>query len=142
MTLKDKVVVITGGTRGIGHALAKTMKREGAHVVICARNSEEVRGISEELDIMGVVTDMTKEQDVQSLADQVVAKMGSIDMWINNAGVWMSHGAVENFDMQKVRSLFDVNFFGTVYGVRSALRCMKKQGDGAIVNIISASGLV
>lgn len=142
MKLQDKVVVITGGTKGIGYSLAKAFKKENSKVVICARNEEELKKVSEELGVVCIKADITKESDVQLLADKTIEEFNEIDIWINNAGLWMSHDYVEDFDMERVKKMFDVNFFGTVYGMRAALRKMKKQNNGGlIINVISSSAL-
>lgn len=142
MNLENKVVVITGGTKGIGYSLAKAFKEEKAKVVVCARNADELKQTADELDVIGIKTDITKENEVQSLADQTVNTFGKIDIWVNNAGSWMSHDYVEDFDIEKVRKMFDVNFFGTLFSVRSVVKEMKKQNNGLILNVISASALV
>ncbi len=141
MELKNKVIVITGGTKGLGKALAIAFKNEGARVAICARDSGEIKKITEELGVFGMVADITNEEAVNTFSEKVIEKFNKIDVWINNAGVWMSHNNIEDFNSVKVHQMFDVNFFGTFYGMRSAIRQMKKSGGGSIINIISASAL-
>ncbi len=87
------------------------------------------------------VADVTKESQLLELAQEAVSKFGKIDIWINNAGVWLPRAPVEETDMKRAHDLFEVNVFGTVYGSRVALAQMKKQGYGTIVNIVSTSAL-
>jgi len=78
---------------------------------------------------------------MQELADFAVKKFGKLDIWINNAGIWLPHKPIEETDWKRAYDLIEVNLFGTVYGSKNALFQMRKQGFGSIVNIISTSGL-
>jgi short-subunit dehydrogenase len=139
--LKDKVVVITGSTKGLGRALAFAFLNEKAKVVINARSKKELQEASKEINTAGCSGDVTKENDMKKLADFAVKKFGKIDIWINNAGIWLPHTSIEKTDWKRAHDLIEVNFFGTVYGSLAALTQMRKQNFGAIVNIISTSGL-
>lgn len=140
MQLKDKVVVITGGTKGFGRALAELFKQEGANVIICSHR-KTVGTIAEEMGVLGVKADVRQEDDMTTLAQFTINKFGCIDIWINNAGVWMQ-GLVEDADMKDVRKMFDINVLGAINGSRVALREMKeKKKSGVIINIISRAGL-
>jgi short-subunit dehydrogenase len=139
MNLKNKVIVITGGTKGLGKAMAISFLKEGGRVAVCSNNEEELSGLPEE--ILCVKADVTKEEDLTNLLKKTIEKFGSLDIWINNAGVWMPHDFAENFDMEKVKNMFDVNVFGLMKGARAALRFMKEKGEGTIMNIISDSAL-
>jgi NAD(P)-dependent dehydrogenase (short-subunit alcohol dehydrogenase family) len=125
--LKDKIIVITGAGRGLGKCLADALAKRGAVVVASDLNSPEY------------AADVRDEAQVRALAAAVVEKCGRIDIWINNAGVWLPRMSVEQLDMQKVRGLFEVNVFGVMNGCRAALGVMK--GTGTIVNIISTAAL-
>lgn len=141
MELKDKVVVITGGTKGFGKAMALLFLKEKAKVVICSHNKEETETVAKEIGALGIYADVTKEEDLTNLAEQTLQQYGRLDIWINNAGIWAPHDFVENFDMQKIKKIFDVNTIGTINGSRVALRFMKKINFGTIINIISTSAL-
>jgi uncharacterized protein len=140
MVLKDKVVVITGGSRGLGRAMAVLFKNEGANVSICSSNEVEVLKTAEEIGVFGMCADVTKEEDLNNLKQQTLNKFGGIDIWINNAGIWLD-GVFENTDMDKARKMFDINLMGTIYGSKVVLPLMKEKNSGAIVNIISQAGL-
>jgi NAD(P)-dependent dehydrogenase (short-subunit alcohol dehydrogenase family) len=140
MELKNKVVIITGGTKGLGKAMALSFIEEGAHVLVCARNQEELDSLPE--NIIGIKADVTKEDELDNLLEYAIKKFGQIDIWINNAGLWLPHSQTEDFDMDKVKKMFDVNVFGTMNGCRVALRYMKEKNIGTIINIISDSALL
>jgi len=139
MELKNKVVVVTGGTKGLGRALALSFLKEGAHVAICARNEEELLTTPE--GILGIKADVTKERELQNVVEVVSKKFERLDIWVNNAGIWLPHVPVEEVDWKRAHDLMEVNLFGTVYGSKVALAQMRKQDFGSIVNIISTSGL-
>ncbi len=140
MDLKNKVIVITGGTKGLGKALALSFKKEDVNVVVCARNEEELKIFQKE-GILGIKADVTKENDLNNLLKIVIKKFGQLDFWINNAGIWLPHLPIEEVDWKRAHDLIEVNLFGTVYGSRVALIQMRKQNFGSIINIISTSAL-
>ncbi len=141
MEQKNKVVVITGASRGLGKALAGMLVAKGCKVVISSRDKKELKKAAEEIGAVAIAADVTKEKGISQLAQRVVSKYGQIDIWINNAGIWVPHVPVEELDMKRVHQMMEVNLFGTIYGSRSALLQMKKQSSGTIVNIISSSAL-
>jgi len=141
MNLKDKIVVITGGSKGFGKALAGAFLNESSKVIISSNNEKEIESVAKEIGVLGVFADVTKEEDLTTLANEVIKKFGGIDIWINNAGLWMTHSFIEDFDMNKVRKMFDVNVIGTINGSRVALRFMKEKKSGIIMNIISTAAL-
>ncbi len=116
MNLKDKSIAITGGTKGLGKSMAEILTSKGAKVSVCGREN----------------ADVTDEAQLTAFAE----KIGNIDIWINNAGVWMPPESIENIDMEKARNLFNINLFGTINGMRVAKRNMK---NGIIVNISSTT---
>ncbi len=119
MNHSNKVIAITGGTKGLGKAMSEILIAKGAKVSTCSRANYDV----------------TDEKVLTSFAE----KIGHIDIWINNAGVWLPPEPIENLDMEKARNLININLFGTINGTRVAVRQMKKQGSGTIVNIISTT---
>ncbi|MFA6520190.1 MAG: SDR family oxidoreductase [Candidatus Paceibacterota bacterium] len=141
MNLKNKVVVITGSTKGLGKALASAFLDEKVKVIINARSKKELQKVGKEIGAVGYPGDVTKEKDMKKLADFVVKKFKRIDVWVNNAGIWLPHKPIEKTDWKKAHDLMEVNLFGTVYGSKVALTQMRKQNFGFIVNIISTSGL-
>jgi NAD(P)-dependent dehydrogenase (short-subunit alcohol dehydrogenase family) len=142
MNLKDKIIVITGSTRGLGRALACGFLKEQAKVVINTKSKKELREAAEEIGAVGFCADVIKEKDVQKLADFAVKKFGRIDIWINNAGISIGHMSIEEVDAKEAHRLMEVNFFGTFFGCRSAMKYMKQQKEGTLVNIISCRAMV
>ena len=142
MNLKNKVVVITGSTGGLGKALAEEFIKEQSKVVINARSLKKLEQTSKEIGVSACAGDVTKESDMQKLANFAVKKFGKIDIWINNAGANMAHSPIEKIDSKQAHNVMEVNFFGTFYGSRSAMKYMKKQKNGTIVNIISIRSLI
>lgn len=141
MELKDKIVVITGGSKGFGRSLAEAFLSEGSRVVICSHNKDNVESVAKEIGVLGIYADVRKEEDLIYLAEQTLKKFGKIDIWINNAGIWLPYANAEDFNMDEVKEMFDINVIGLMNGSRVALRYMKKIGAGTIISIISAAAL-
>lgn len=137
--LRGKTAVVTGGSKGIGYAAAKTFLEEGANVYICARRADEVEAAVRELSrfgtVMGTAADMTVEEDVYRVAEEVYRQFGSLDCWINNVGASFPKEGQE-YKEQDIAKITKVCFFSTVYGTQAAFRYMKESG-GSIVNISS-----
>ena len=140
MELKNKVVVITGGSKGLGKALAISFVKEGSIVIISSHNKEDLENTAKEINATAIVADLTKEIEVKNLAEKIVADFGKIDIWINNAGVMHSFSKDVLIDMDKAHNIFDVNFFGVVFGCRTAQKYVTND-NGTIMTINSSSGL-
>lgn len=141
MDLTNQKVVITGGSRGFGKSLAKAFIAEGAQVVILSNNKDELEKTAAELSADYFVADVTNYEDMEALGDHVVKKYGQVDIWINNAGIHIAPSSVEEVDRTKLHRLLEINFFGYFYGCQVALKHMKKQGSGLIINVNSTAGL-
>jgi len=137
--LKGKVALVTGGSKGLGRAIATEFAKEGAHVSLCARGQQELAAAAEGLRQYGVsivVTpaDVTKGEDIQQVIDTTLARCGRIDILINNAGnAWLGHG-VETPDDQWQYALA-VNLQSAVRFTRGVVPAMRRQGGGRIINI-------
>lgn len=140
--LHNQVIVITGATSGIGLTTARLAASRGARVVLCSRNSEELERLCAELNrrypgsrgrAIGVVADVADTDAVQRVADEAIREFGGFDSWVNNAAVSI-YGELTRVEMIEKRRLFDVNFWGTVNGCRSAVRHFRHRG-GAIINL-------
>lgn len=141
MDLTNQKVVITGGSRGFGKSLAKAFIAERAQVVIMSNDKDELEETVAELSADYFVADVTNYEDLEALGDHVVKKYGKVDIWINNAGIQIAPSSVEEVDRTKLHRLFEINFFGYFYGCQVALKHMKKQGSGLIINVNSTAGL-
>ncbi len=139
--MNEKVAVVTGGSKGLGKELAGQLVKKGYRVVICATRKDELQKTAEEIGATAFVADVTKETEIKDLADFAVALFGRIDIWINNAGIWMPHAPVEQLDIERAKQMFEVNVFGVMNSSKVALIQMQKQGSGTIINISSTSGL-
>lgn len=141
MILKDKIIIITGSSKGFGRALAIFFIKEGAKVILSSNNKSELKKSAQELSTDFFEADVTKPSDLDNLGKYVFDKYNSIDIWINNAGIQIAPQPVENVDPKDMRRLLEVNFFGYYYGCQTALRYMRKQGKGLIINVSSTAGL-
>jgi dehydrogenase/reductase SDR family member 7B len=143
MEVKDKVVIITGASSGIGQALAIEFASKGAIVVIAARNIEkltETEKIIEQKNgkVLSVKTDVSVEEDCKVLVKAAVQKYGTVHVLINNAGVSM-RALFENVDLIVLKKLMDINFWGTVYCTKYALPYLL-QNNGSVVGVSSIAG--
>jgi short-subunit dehydrogenase len=136
--LEDQVMVITGATSGIGLATAKRAADRGARLVLCSRNESELQETVGQIEQKGgtarmVVADVSNPSDMERLAATAVEEFGSLDTWVNNAGVSF-FGRLTEVAIEDMRQLFEVNFWGTVYGSRAAVARLRGAG-GALINI-------
>jgi short-subunit dehydrogenase len=137
MDIKDKVIIVTGATEGIGEATAKKLAAAGAKVVLAARNDEKLAKLAHELhDSLAVHTDMSSQADIQNLIDRAYEIEGRVDVLINNAGVGM-FGPFESIDIDKYHHMMNVNLFGPVIAMKFIIPRMREQGGGMILNISS-----
>lgn len=144
MSLKNKIVVITGASSGIGKALAEEMAKRGANLVLGARQYVTLCQITAELQekyhirALAVQADVSKEEDCKTLIDQATLTFGKIDVLINNAGLSM-RALFKDVDLSVLKNLMDVNFWGTVYCTKYALPEILKT-EGSIVGVSSIAG--
>lgn len=139
--MENKIIVITGASHGLGKSLAEILASQKAQVVISARNGDELNAVAKNIGATAIVGDVTKEADMQNLVQQTISKFGRIDIFINNAGVWLPKSFIEDTDMKRAHDVFEVNLFGVAYATRAVLPEMKKENKGMIVNIVSTSAL-
>ncbi len=141
--MKDKVVVVTGGSSGIGKALAGVFGENGAKVVITGRDETRLQAAAAELqqkgiDCLPVCCDVADEAQVKNMADTCVAAYGKIDILINNAGISM-RALFETLDLQVMHKLMDTNFFGAVNATKHCLPHIIRQ-KGSVVGVSSIAG--
>lgn len=139
---RNKVIMITGASSGIGLASARLFASKGSKLVLAARSIEKLYEIEKELsaqcEVLCVKTDVTVEQDCKNLVDKAVERFGSIDVLVNNAGVSMRALFVE-LNLKVLKDLMDVNFWGTVYCTKYALPYLL-ESKGSVVGVISIAG--
>jgi short-subunit dehydrogenase len=136
--LKQQVIVITGASSGIGLATARMAARRGARVVMAARNEQDLKAAAAEIRAGGgravaITTDVADEAAMARLGEAALLEFGTVDTWVNNAGLSI-YGKLTEVPLADKRKLFDVNFWGVVHGCRTAIRLMKHRG-GVLINI-------
>jgi NAD(P)-dependent dehydrogenase (short-subunit alcohol dehydrogenase family) len=143
--LKDKVVVITGASSGIGRATALEFATEGAKLVLAGRDNEALKETKQECETSGaealpVNCDVTQEDQVERLAARAEETYGHIDIWVNNAGVSL-YAKFDEAPSEDYRQVIETDFFGYVYGARAAIKRFKAQGHGSLINVDSIEGI-
>ena len=146
MDLRDKVVFITGGSRGLGLLLARAFIDRGARVAICARDQEELDRATTDLtrrggDVAAIACDVTDREQVERTVRDIEAHFGRIDVLVNNAGT-ISVGPVETMNVGDYDEAMKTHFWGPLYTTLAVLQGMKQRGGGRIVNISSIGGKV
>ena len=135
----DKVVVITGGSSGIGKALAEAALARGAKVAVCGRNLGKMQmTFSSSPEVLCVQADVSREEDCNRFIAEVVARWGGVDVLLNNAGISM-RALFEDADLKVIRELMDINFWGTVYCSKAALPHIIRS-KGVVAGISSIAG--
>jgi len=148
--MKEKVIIITGASSGIGKALAIELAARGAKLSLGSRNSGQLKAISEQLitnreepgksncEVLVTTTDVTNEMDCKKLVDRTIERFGRIDILINNAGISM-RALFEEVDLKVIHQVMDTNFWGTINCSKYALPFLLKS-KGSLVGISSVAG--
>lgn len=144
MKLENKIAVVTGGTKGIGRAIAESLLKAGASVFICARDKSELKRALEQLSALGKVDgeicDVRSEAQVEMMLAEATRIFGGVDILINNAGIGIIGKTVEEMSAQEFEQTLQTNLFGVFYACHHAIPLMKKRGGGYIINISSLAG--
>ena len=142
MRFENKIVLVTGGTRGIGRACAERFAREGANVVLCGRDAAVAARVAEEIgpNVQGLACDVTDAAAVDALVSAVEATYGAIDVLVNNAGV-EKNGLLVRMKDADWDAVMRTNMNGTFHFCRAAARGMLRERSGRIVNVSSVLGL-
>ncbi len=138
MLLRGKTALITGGSRGIGRSIAEAYLKEGARVMIVARDREELKAAKEDLKKLGEVescpADVSRSGDVRAAVEATLHVFGRIDVLVNGAGIYGPIGPSEEVDFEKWKNTFEVNVFGTFRMMQEVIPHMKSQKSGKIIN--------
>ena len=138
---KDKVIVVTGGTDGIGKALVEQFLQLGARVATCGRNADKLYQLQiqhPDASLLTLTADVSKENDCRLFIERTISSFGRIDALINNAGISM-RAMFEDVDLDVIRQVMDINFYGSVYCTKYALPSLLKT-KGTVVGISSIAG--
>ncbi|WP_347860784.1 SDR family oxidoreductase [Salimicrobium sp. PL1-032A] len=144
-TLQNKTAIITGASSGIGKSIAHHLASNGANVVLAARRSERLKELSDEVEsnysvgTKVVETDVTKKEDLENLVKETKETFGSVDIFVNNAGV-MLLSFLKNDHVDEWEQMVDVNIKGVLFGIHAALPTMIEQESGHVINISSVAG--
>ena len=143
--LKDQVAIVTGGSRGIGQAIAFGFAKAGAKVVITSRKAQDLEDTAKEIEAFGgevlvLPAHLGKMEDIKSMVDSVMAKYGRIDILVNNAGASPAMGSVLECDERLWDTIMNLNLKGLYFLSQAVANVMKNQGGGKIINIASIDG--
>ena len=138
--LDGKVAIVTGGGTGIGKGIARAFAAEGARLVIASRSEQALTDAAREMggSVIGIPTDLKVEAQVVALFERTLNEMGRLDILVNNSGVFEG-GPLDKLSLETWRHVMDVNLTGVFLCSREAMRIMKAQGGGRIINIGSIS---
>lgn len=142
--LKDKIVLVTGASRGIGKAISIAVAQSGAEVILVARDEEKLKQVKEEINhfkgkAVVIKADFSKENEVIQLFKQIKEKYQRLDVLINNAGV-ASFGNTEDFPIEEFDKIMNVNIRSVFLACQKAIKLMKEKNNGYIINISSVVG--
>ena len=142
--IKDKIVVVTGASSGLGEATARLLSADGATVVPGARRADRLRTLARQLEARGgkalaMTTDVSQREQVKALVDAAAKTYGRVDVMINNAGL-MPQAPLERLKVDEWDRMIDVNLKGVLYGIAAALQHMQRQKSGHIINVSSVAG--
>ena len=143
MDFKNKVVVITGASSGIGEASAVMFAKKGTNVILVSRNKDKLLQVEEKISNFPVKStvcqcDVSKKTEVKKMADTVLEKFGRIDVLVNNAG-FAIYGTVSDLSIEEIESQMATNYFGMIYCIKNFLPIMLQQKSGHIVNVASVA---
>ena len=141
MKLTGKVALVTGGSRGIGFAIAKILSDNGASVVITSKNSEKIKQAETKIsNSFGITCDIKKKNEVQNVLEQTIKKFGKLDILVNNAGIFPKIKLLHEIEEEEWNEVLDVNLTGQFRFTKEAIPHLQKT-SGCIINISSDAGL-
>ena len=141
----SKIAAITGGCKGLGAALAQALAKRHHKLVLGSRNKEELEAFVEKIkpitEVIPVIMDVRNKKDCEKFVNAAVKAFGRLDLLINNAGVMLKRTDIGDVTEEELRDTFETNVFGPVYCAKAAIKIMKKQNRGHILNIGSTSAV-
>ena len=141
MDLKGKNVLLTGGTSGIGKKTAEMLKAKGANVLVTGRSANKIKAVKKNLGVQAISFDISKVENIASKAKECLSLLdGRVDVLINNAGIG-AFGPIEEVSLNDFINVFNTNVFGLALLTKELVPVMKKQNQGAIINVGSSASL-
>ena len=141
MKLAGKIAIVTGGSRGIGFAIAKILSENGAKVVITSKDSEKIKKAESKIsNSFGITCNIKKTTEVQNVVNQTIEKFGKLDILVNNAGIFPKIKQLHKIDEEEWNDILDVNLTGQFRFTKEAIPYLQKT-SGCIINISSDAGL-
>ena len=144
MQLKDKIILVTGGSKGIGKGIAKVFLNEGAKVIICARNGKELKSTENELKndghISSLTADLTNTNDITLIRDYISKNHGKLDILVNNASILGLNSEIENYPEEIWDNVIDINLNAQFYITKALIPLLKESDNGSIINVSSTVG--
>ena len=141
MDLKNAKIVLTGGSSGLGKAMAKMLIDKGAQVIITGRDQEKLLEVASELGAIPFQADVSVQADVNATYAFCEEKLGGLDVLINNAGIGTKRDTIDELDVEDMIQLYQVNVFGAVRMAKVAAQIFRNQKSGNIINIASTAAL-
>jgi NAD(P)-dependent dehydrogenase (short-subunit alcohol dehydrogenase family) len=141
MNVKDKIAVVTGGSKGYGAGIAEVLQREGARVWITGRDAPALKAAAQRLGVRAVRADVTRPRDWDRVFDTVLKAAGRLDILVNNAGGGVKIAPMSEQTDESIAQIVALNLTGQLYGCRRAAKVMAAQRDGVIVNISSGCAI-
>jgi len=141
MNLKDAKILLTGGSSGLGKAMAELLTEKGAKVLITGRDEEKLLEVASSLGAIPFQADVSVQKDVDQTYAFCEEKLGGLDVMINNAGIGTNRDTIDELDVEDMIRLYEVNVFGAVRMAKTAAKIFRKQKSGNIINIASTAAL-
>ncbi|MCB0281118.1 MAG: 3-oxoacyl-[acyl-carrier-protein] reductase [Calditrichae bacterium] len=143
---KDKAIIVTGSSRGIGKEIAIAYAKEGAMVTISSRNDESLKSVADEIksiggEVLSVAADVSKPEDSKTLIEQTIAKFGKVDILVNNAGITRDN-LLLRLSEEDWDNVIDINLKGAFNCLKAVTKQMMKQRQGCIINMSSVVGVM
>ena len=144
MRLKDKIILVTGGSKGIGRGIAEVFLNEGAKVIICARNEKELKSAENELKndghISSLTADLTSTNDITLIKDYISEKYGKLDILVNNASILGLNTEIEDYPEDIWNKVIEINLNAQFYITKALIPLLKQSDNGSIINVSSTVG--
>ncbi len=146
-SLKDQVAIVTGGSKGIGRAIALAFAEAGAAVALAARGEEDLSQTAKEIEAAGgrvvpVVTDVTDASQVEALVETTVDAFGTVDILVNNAGAAPFLSTVDQIRLEGFEKYFRLNFMSAVYCLKAVAPVLLPKASGSVLNVASVAGII